>query len=80
MPFSFAVGLAIVPYWVAVSWLNLSTVNAGLLAWPGIVVALGLAYLLDAQWAAQLDAFPWKRPLAWLTAVWQRWTRWWALL
>ena len=79
LPFSFAVGLAVVPYWVAVSWLNLSTVNAGLLAWPGIAAALGLAYLLDAKWAAPLDAFPWKRPLAWLTAVWQRWTRWWAL-
>ncbi len=26
-----------------------------------------------------LESFPWTRPLAWPTAVWQRWTSWWAL-
>jgi hypothetical protein len=51
--FSFAVGLSIAPYWVAVSWLDVSTASAGLLAWPGIVAALWLALVLDARWGIE---------------------------
>lgn len=82
-----AVGTAVVPYWCAVSLLELDLAYYGLAAWPGILLMLALAYWLDEQWGyapsgdglKRAEPFPWSRPLAWIGAVWQRVSRWWAL-
>ncbi len=85
--FSMAVILAIVPYWTAVSLLNVDFDNAGLAAWPGILVALALGRWLDQIWGLEPTAdnpkpsitrFPWGKPFMWPSAFWRRWTRWWA--
>ncbi|MCP4361072.1 MAG: hypothetical protein GY796_23945 [Chloroflexi bacterium] len=85
--FSAAVALAIVPYGVVVSWLELGWENVGFAMWPGILAALALAVYLDRVWGIEpalvqpklSSAFPWKRFWRWPGAIWERWTRWWAL-
>ncbi len=85
--FSMAVTLAIVPYWTAVSLLDISFENAGLAAWPGILSVLLLGTWLDKSWGMEPAAdgrkhpiirFPWHNPLVWPRAFWRRWTGWWA--
>jgi len=84
---SFAVALSVVPYGVALSWLDVAFENLGLAMWPGIVAAFGLAVYLDHIWGVEPKpeqlklptSFPWTHLLRWPKAVWERWTRWWAL-
>lgn len=86
--FSAAVALTIVPYGVVLSWLDVADENIGLALWPGIVAALALAVYLDKMWGVEpipaqpklsAAAFPWTRLGRWPRAIWERWTRWWAL-
>ncbi|MBE2221882.1 MAG: hypothetical protein IAF02_10095 [Anaerolineae bacterium] len=84
---SFAVALSVVPYGVVLSWLDVAFENLGLAIWPGIGVALALAVYLDRIWGVEprpehlklSSSFPWKQVSRWPLAVWERWTRWWAL-
>lgn len=88
LPLNIAVWLAIVPYGVLLSWLDVSFENLGFAMWPGILIALVLAVQLDTHWGIeplgeQLKlssvAFPWKDPFQWPRATWERWSRWWAM-
>ncbi|MEZ4644290.1 MAG: hypothetical protein R3E31_16420 [Chloroflexota bacterium] len=85
--FHVAVAIAAVAYWAAVDLLNVPIRDYGLAAWPGIVLALLLAYWLDKIWGMEPSAmgekfgepFPWADVAAWPRAVWLRVSRWWAL-
>ena len=88
LPLNIAVWLAIVPYGVLLSWLDISFDNLGFAMWPGILIALALAVQLDKRWGIEpkpdqpklsSTAFPWDNPLLWPRAVWERCTRWWAM-
>jgi hypothetical protein len=85
---SAATGLATVPAWVLILELNVPAGDRGLALWPGILLALGIAHLLDRRVGvvpagegepAHFDPFPWSRPLRWPEAAVERVTRWWAL-
>ncbi|MEW5872127.1 MAG: hypothetical protein AB1894_22890 [Chloroflexota bacterium] len=80
------VGLAAVPYWLGMLELGVARRDLGLALWPGILLGLGLAVLVDRRWGVQPDAggepglpvFPWDDLFDWPRALAARLMRWWA--
>jgi len=73
------VALLTVPYAIAVNrawWLT--PADRGLAWWPGILVVLLIAHLLDRFLGMPRD-FPWGHPIRWLPEAVHRWTGWWGL-
>ncbi|MCP4535317.1 MAG: hypothetical protein GY831_29360, partial [Delftia sp.] len=74
-----AAGLCAVPYAIALDWIPWITPSGyGLALWPGIVVALTAAYLID-HYLDPPPAFPWGQPDRWFPEAARRLTDWWAL-
>jgi hypothetical protein len=74
-----AVALAAVPYGIVLdraAWI--APTDHGLALWPGIVVALAAAHLLDRYLGAPRD-FAWGRPGRWLPETARRLAEWWGL-
>lgn len=74
-----AVLLAAVPYAIGIdraAWLPRA--YHGLAWWPGVIVALAGAHVLDRVRGAPRD-FPWGQPARWLTEAARRMAGWWAL-
>jgi len=74
-PFS---ALSIVPYAIGIQRSALQVEYAGLALFPGALVALILAVVLDARFGRWRD-FPWSNPSRWPTATADRLLNWWAL-
>ncbi len=71
--------LAAVPYAILlqrIAWIG--PADYGLALWPGIIVALAAAYLLDHFLGAPRD-FPWSQPTRWFPEAARRLTDWWGL-
>jgi len=71
--------LAAAPYAVALDltpWI--ARADYGLALWPGVVVALGAAHLLDRRLGAP-RGFPWDAPERWLPEAARRLAEWWGL-
>ncbi len=74
-----AAALSAVPYAVLldrIAWI--APADYGLALWPGIVVALAVAHLLDRFLGAPRD-FPWSQPGHWFPEAARRLTDWWGL-
>jgi len=71
--------LAAVPYAIALDltpWITRP--DYGLALWPGIVVALAVAHLLD-RWLGAPRGFPWGEPERWFPEAARRLAEWWGL-
>ena len=80
--------LAGIAYWVlVVFWLEVELNYLGFAFWPGIFICLATAWWLDKHWGIEptkmqlklSGPFPWEQPGQWVEALWQRFSRWWAL-
>lgn len=74
-----AAALSAVPYGIFLDRADwIAPANYGLALWPGILVALIMAHLLDYLTGAP-DNFPWERPGRWFPEAAHRLTDWWGL-
>jgi hypothetical protein len=73
-----ACALIVVPYAVEIDRLNIDPAWRGTALFPGAILALGLAWLLDRRLGDHGD-FPWDHPSRWMSASAERLLHWWAL-
>lgn len=73
-----AAALIVVPYAVALRNSSLAPAFYGLMLWPGALLALAAAFVVDRR-RGRPGGFPWDRPGAWPVAVADRLLGWWAL-
>jgi hypothetical protein len=74
-----AAALSAVPYAILlhhIAWI--APADYGLVLWPGVIIALAVAHLLDRFLGAPRD-FPWNRPGHWFPEAARRLTDWWGL-
>ena len=70
--------LVLVPYAIGLQETQMPSEYYGLAFFPGSLVALIVASVLDARLGTWLD-FPWSSPLKWFIALAERLLNWWAL-